>query len=153
MADEQYYYYVRVFNETAKGIADGTIQILSTTDLLTATLVAVGIALVLPLVYISLQAGSSVRNFATLTRLPRPKGWPLLGNLALLRPDHHKLLLEYAREIGPIYVLRILWIQVRDFCEWRPVLLRSVLIHKCLRAVLCERTVLALPFRRSTAVS
>jgi cytochrome P450 len=44
----------------------------------------------------------------TLDELPRPRGWPLLGNLLQVRPDRLHLQLEaWCAQFGPLYTVRL----------------------------------------------
>ena len=51
-------------------------------------------------------------DFLILTKIPHPKDNFILGNISMQRPDQHRLMLKYARELGGVYGLRLLWQQV-----------------------------------------
>ena len=53
-----------------------------------------------------------VKDFIILTKIPHPKDSFILGNISSLSPNQHRLFLDYARQLGGVFALRILWSQV-----------------------------------------
>ena len=58
-----------------------------------------------------LSSWSPVKSFLILNKIPSPKGTFFLGNIEMDTPHQHRLLLKYARMLGGVYRLRILWQQ------------------------------------------
>ena len=54
-----------------------------------------------------------LRKTAYLSRLPAPKGNWLFGHLSTMdRFDHHKVMTDWAAQLGGIYRMRMAWVHV-----------------------------------------
>ena len=53
-------------------------------------------------------SSATTATIRTIDDLPCPSGLPLLGNMLQIKPDSmHRILEDWARELGPIYRVRI----------------------------------------------
>ena len=79
---------------------------LSSQDLKTAFWVILG-------VWLAYRLFPWLRKTAYLSRLPVPKGNWLFGHLATMdRFDHHKVMTDWAAQLGGIYRMRMAWVHV-----------------------------------------
>jgi hypothetical protein len=78
-------------------------------------MLGIGVLVAVAVTWFSVKLAEWLRCVRLLSKLPGPRGHPLVGQLPVLAsPQHHNTLAQWAAQFGGIYKMRLAHVNVRQ---------------------------------------